>query len=189
MNEQVPTAVPSTDAPAAPALKPKKVSESATTMTQMVMPNDTNPMGNLMGGNLLCWMDIACAICAGKHCETHVVTASVDHVSFQKPIRVGEVVTLEAHVTRAFNTSVEVIVEVFACDIKGHNVRRCNSAFFTFVALDGHNGSPVPVPPVLPLTEIEQQRYESAPRRRELRLLLGGRIKPEDALEIRHLFT
>jgi len=158
-------------------------------MTQMVMPNDTNPMGNLMGGNLLRWMDIACGICAGKHCEAHVVTASVDQVSFQKPIRVGEVVTLEASVTRAFNTSVEIIVEVFASDIKGHNSRRCNTAYYTFVALDGENGKPVPVPPLLPLNEIEQQRFESAPKRRELRLVLSGRLKPDDALEIKGLFT
>ncbi len=170
-------------------MKPKKVSDSSTVMTQMVMPNDTNPMGNLMGGNLLRWMDIACGICAGKHCEAHVVTASVDQVSFRLPIRVGEVVTLEAAVTRAFNTSVEVIVEVYACDIKGHNTRRCNTAYYTFVALDGENGSPVAVPEILPLSEIEHQRYDSAPRRRELRLILSGRLKPEDAPEIRNLFV
>ncbi len=170
-------------------MKAKKVSESNTVMTEMVMPNDTNPMGNLMGGNLLRWMDIACGICAGKHCEAHVVTASVDQVSFQRPIRVGEVVTLEASVTRAFNTSVEIIVEVFACDIKGHNARRCNTAYYTFVALDGENGSPVAVPPLTPLNEIEQQRYDTAPRRRELRLMLSGRMKPEDAHEIKSLFA
>jgi acyl-CoA hydrolase len=165
-------------------LKTKRVSESKTIMTEMVMPNDTNPMGNLMGGNLLRWMDIACGICAGKHCEAHVVTASVDHVSFQKPIRVGDVVTLEASVTRTFRTSVEIYVEVFANDIKGGNARRCNHAYFTFVGLD-EEGHPIPIPPVLPLTEIEQQRYDSAPRRREVRLMLGGRLKPEDASEIR----
>jgi acyl-CoA hydrolase len=170
-------------------LKAKKVSESHTVMTQMVMPNDTNPMGNLMGGNLLRWMDIACGICAGKHCEAHVVTASVDQVSFQKPIRVGEVVTLEASVTRAFNTSVEIIVEVFASDIKGQNTRRCNTAYYTFVALDGENGQPISVSPLLPLNEIEQQRYTSAPKRRELRLVLSGRLKPDDALEIKSLFA
>lgn len=168
-------------------LKPKRVSESKTVMTEMVMPNDTNPMGNLMGGNLLRWMDIASGICAGKHCEAHVVTASVDHVSFQKPIRVGDVVSLEASVTRAFNSSVEIFVEVFASDIKGGNARRCNHAYYTFVGLD-EEGHPVPAPPVLPLTEIEQQRYDSAPRRREVRLILGGRMKPEDAKEIKAYF-
>lgn len=156
-------------------------------MTEMVMPNDTNPMGNLMGGNLLRWMDIASSICAGKHCEAHVVTASVDHVSFQKPIRVGDVVTLEASVTRAFRTSVEIFVEVFANDIKGGNARRCNHAYYTFVGMSDE-GHPIPVPPVLSLTEIEQQRYDSAPRRREVRLILSGRMKPEEANEIKAYF-
>lgn len=161
--------------------RPKKVIDSKTVMTEMIMPNDTNPMGNLMGGNLLRWMDIACGICAGKHTEAHVVTASVDHVSFEKPIRVGDIVTIEASVTRAFRTSIEVYVEVFAADIKGLNPRRCNHAYFTFVALNEENGTPVPVPVLIPLTEIEQQRYESAPRRREVRLILSGRIKPSEA--------
>lgn len=168
-------------------LKSRRVSESRTVMTEMVMPNDTNPMGNLMGGNLLRWMDIASGICAGKHCEAHVVTASVDHVSFQKPIKVGDIVTLEATVTRAFRTSVEIYVEVFANDIKGGNARRCNHAYYTFVGLND-DGKPTPVPPVLPLTEIEQQRYDSAPRRREVRLILSGRMKPEQSIEIRSLF-
>jgi acyl-CoA hydrolase len=158
-------------------------------MTEMVMPNDTNFMGNLMGGNLLRWMDIASAICAGKHCEAHVVTASVDHVSFQKSIKVGEVVSIEASVTRAFNTSVEVYIEIFAADIKGHNPRRCNHAYYTFVALDEINGKPIKSPPVIPLNEIEQQRFDSAPRRRELRLILSGRLKPEESVEIRSLFV
>lgn len=170
------------------SLIPKRVTASHTVMTEMIMPNDANPMGNLMGGNLLRWMDIACGICAGKHCERHVVTASVDHVSFKKPIRVGDVITLEASVTRAFNTSVEVFVEVYAADIKGHNPRRCNSAYYTFVALDQENGQPAPVPPVLPVTEAEQMRYDAAPRRREMRLILAGRLQPKDAPEIRALF-
>ena len=168
-------------------LKAKKVSDSRTVMTEMVMPNDTNPMGNLMGGNLLRWMDIASGICAGKYCEAHVVTASVDHVSFQKPIRLGDVITLEATVTRAFRTSVEIHVEVFANDIKGGNPRRCNHAYYTFVGMDD-DGNPQTVPPVLPLTEIEQQRFDSASKRREMRLILSGRIKPEEATEFRALF-
>ena len=168
-------------------LKAKKVSDSRTVMTEMVMPNDTNPMGNLMGGNLLRWMDIASGICAGKHCEAHVVTASVDHVSFQKPIRLGDVITLEATVTRAFRTSGEIHVEVFANDIKGGNPRRCNHAYYTFVGMDD-DGNPQTVPPVLPLTEIEQQRFDSASKRREMRLILSGRIKPEEATEFRALF-
>jgi acyl-CoA hydrolase len=104
-------------------MQAKKVSESRTIMTEMVMPNDTNPMGNLMGGNMLKWMDIVAAICAGKHCNAQVVTVSVDHVSFQKPIYKGDIVTLEACVTRAFNSSIEIFVEVFAADMKGSNPR------------------------------------------------------------------
>jgi acyl-CoA hydrolase len=169
-------------------LKGKRVTASSTTMTEMIMPNDTNPMGNLMGGNLLRWMDIVCGICAGKHCERHVVTASVDHVSFKKAIKVGDVITLEASVTRAFRSSVEVFVEVYATDIKGHNPRRCNSAYYTFVGLDQENGKPVEIPQVVPVTEIEQQRFDAAPRRREMRLILGGRLKPENAPGIRALF-
>ena len=169
-------------------IKGKKVGDSKSVMTEMIMPNDTNPMGNLMGGNLLRWMDIISGICAGKHCEAHVVTASVDHVSFTKPIHVGDVITLEASVTRAFRTSVEVYVEVFAANIKGQSPRRSNHAYFSFVALDDEKKKPIPVPPVIPLTEIEQQRYDSAPRRRELRLVLGGRLKPENAIAIRTFF-
>ncbi|MEL6865803.1 MAG: acyl-CoA thioesterase [Bacteroidota bacterium] len=167
----------------------KKVSESRTIMTEMIMPNDANPIGNLMGGNLLRWMDIVGGICAGKHSEAHVVTASVDHVSFQKPIHIGDVITIEACVTRAFNTSLEIYVEVFAADVKGKNNRMSNHAYFTFVALDDEERKPCKVRPVLPLTREEQQLYDGAMKRRELRLLLSGRIKPEEASEIKNLFT
>ena len=95
----------------------KKVNDSKTTMTELVMPNDTNPLHNLMGGNLMRWMDVVAGVCAGKHCEAHVVTASVDHVSFTKPIYKGDIVTLESAVTRTFNSSLEVYVEVFAADM------------------------------------------------------------------------
>lgn len=168
--------------------KGKKVSDSLTVMTEMVMPNDTNPLGNLMGGNLMRWMDIVASICAGKHCEAHVVTASVDHVSFHRPIPLGDVVTLNARVTRAFNTSVEVFVEVFAANMKGGDPRKCNHAYFTFVGIDDETKKPCEVPPVIPLTNEEQQLYESAIRRREVRLVLSGRMKPKDASEIRAFF-
>jgi acyl-CoA hydrolase len=167
-------------------MTPKKVSESSTTMTQMVMPNDTNPLGNMMGGNLLRWMDIAAGICAGKHSAAYVVTASVDHVSFKRPIHMGEVVTMVASVTRAFTTSMEIYVEVFSTDIKGGNTRRCNHAYYTFVALDDQRQKPVPVPPILPLTAEEEKHFVEALKRRELRLMLSGRIKPEQAEEIRN---
>lgn len=132
-------------------------------MTELIMPNDTNAMGNLMGGYLMRWMDICCAVCAGKHCESHVVTAAVDHISFQNPIRLGDVITLEACVTRAFTTSVEIFVEVFANDIKGQQPRRCNHAYFTFVALDDKKKTPVAVPPVLPLSSEEQHSTKVPP--------------------------
>jgi acyl-CoA hydrolase len=168
-------------------LKPKKVNESKTIMTEMVMPNDTNPAGNLMGGNLMRWMDIVAAIAAGKHTESYVVTAAVDHVSFQKPIMVGDVVTLEATVTRAFNTSVEIYVEVLANDVKGGNPRRCNHAYFTFVGLDDDR-KPKTIPQVIPLSAEEEKLFESALRRRQVRLILSGRMKPDDALELKALF-
>ncbi len=169
-------------------MKGKKVSESKTVMTEIVMPNDTNPLHNLMGGNLMRWMDIASGVCAGKHCEAHVVTASVDHVSFSIPIKMGEVITITASVTRAFNTSVEIYVEVFTSNIKGGDSRMSNHAFFTFVAVDDDSGKPIEVPQLLPLTRDEQQMYEGALRRRELRLILGGRMKPEDASNLKLLF-
>lgn len=169
-------------------MEAKKVSESKTIMTEMIMPNDTNPLGNLMGGNLLRWMDIAGGICAGKHCEKHTVTASVDHVSFQKPILVGDVITIEASVTRAFTSSVEVYVEVFAADIKGKNNRLCNHAYYTFVGLDDETRRPTQIPAVLPLSKDEQQQHESALRRREVRLVLSKRMKPEEASNLKELF-
>ncbi len=169
-------------------LKAKKVNDSKTIMTEMVMPNDANPLGNLMGGNLLRWMDIAGGICAGKHCEAHVVTASVDNVSFSKPIKVGDVITIEASVTRAFTTSVEIYVEVMASDIKGGNPRRCNHAYYTFVALEDVTLKPIPVPQVIPLSSEEEKLFESASRRREVRLILSGRMKPEEATDLKSLF-
>lgn len=170
-------------------LRPKKVNDSRTVMTEMVMPNDTNPISNLMGGNLLRWMDIVAGICAGKHAESYVVTASVDNVSFDKPIHNGDVVTLEARVTRAFNTSLEIFVEVTAADIKGGHHRKCNHAFFTFVAVDPETGSPQKVPELIALTNDEQNLYEGASRRRELRLVLSGRMKANDANDLKKIFS
>ncbi len=167
----------------------KKVSQSKTIMTEMVMPNDTNAMGNLMGGNLMKWMDIVAAICAGKHCQAQVVTVSVDHVSFQKPIKQGDIVTLEASVTRAFNTSIEIYVEVFASNMKGENPRRCNNAYLTFVALSDVDNSPIQVPKVIPLSGEELKQYEEADRRRELRLILSGKMKPEDSKQLKLLLN
>jgi acyl-CoA hydrolase len=170
-------------------MQAKRVSESFTVMTEMIMPNDTNPLGNLMGGNLMRWMDIAGGICAARHANKDVVTVSVDHVSFQKPIHTGDVITLQACVTRAFSTSIEIYVEVFAAGMKGDNQRKCNDAYLTFVALNEDNMKPCSVPPVLALTGEEQDRYDGALRRRELRLVLGGRMKVQDATNLKALFV
>lgn len=166
----------------------KKVSDSYTTFTQIVMPNDTNPMNNLMGGNLLKWMDIACGICAGKHARKVAVTAAVDNVSFNRPVKTGDVVTIEAQVTRSFNSSMEIFVEVFKENIR-HNQEKvkCNEAYYTFVALDD-DGRPCPVPEIIPETDLEKHRFERALRRRELRLILAGRMKPEEAQELKSIF-
>lgn len=166
-------------------LAPKKVSDSRTVMTEMIMPNDTNPIHNLMGGNLMRWMDIAAGICAGRHCERYVVTVSVDNVSFEQPIPLGDVITLECVVTRAFTTSVEVYVEVFSSDIKGKNTRRCNDAYFTFVAVDDKDKRPLPVPGLLALTSEEKKRYNEAMKRRQMRLLSAGRLSKEEAQKLK----
>lgn len=165
----------------------KKVSDSYTVFTEIVMPNDTNPMNNLMGGNLLKWMDIACGICGGKHANRIVVTAAVDNVSFTRPIKIGDIVTVHAQVTRAFNTSMEIFVEVYKENFRASEKVKCNEAFYTFVALD-EDGRPVEVAELIPETEDEQRKYIGAMRRRELRLILAGRMKPEEAKELKAIF-
>ncbi|MBX2816638.1 MAG: acyl-CoA thioesterase [Saprospiraceae bacterium] len=167
----------------------KRSSDSKTTMTQLVMPNDTNYLGNLMGGNLMKWMDIVGAMCAMRHTETSVVTASVDNISFSSPIHLGEITTLTACITRVFNTSLEVYVEVYAEDVQAGTKRRCNDAYLTFVSLDAANKKPSPTTPIVPETEMEQERYDAALRRRQLRLILGGRMKPEEADDLAALFN
>ncbi|MGF1532416.1 MAG: acyl-CoA thioesterase [Bernardetiaceae bacterium] len=167
--------------------KEKYPSESLTTMVQMVMPNDTNPLNNLMGGKLMEFMDIAAAIAAQRHSHRVVVTASVDNVSFERPIAMGQVVTLEAKVTRAFNSSMEVFVQATAEDIISGKKVSTNKAFLTFVAVD-QVGNPIQVPSVVPQSQEEQVLFEGALRRRQLRLVLAGRIKPSEATELRALF-
>lgn len=169
-------------------MKSKTPTNSLTTMNELVLPNDTNPLNNLMGGRLLHWMDIAAAISAQKHCNRVVVTASVDNVSFQHPIKLGDVVTLNAKVTRAFNTSVEVRLVVWAENIPSGEKIKSNEAYYTFVALD-EKGKTVPVPGITPETEKEQELFDGALRRRQLRLILGGKMNPDDATELKALFT
>lgn len=164
--------------------KGKPIKDSKTTMTELVMPNDTNPLGNLMGGNLLRWMDVGAGICAAKHCESLVVTVSVDLVSFDQPILLGEVVTLEISATRAFNTSIEINVQVYASNFAGGGTRKCNSAYFTFVALN-EDRTPRQIPKVMPITDEEVRLYDGALRRRQVRLIQAGKLAPKDATEIR----
>lgn len=166
----------------------KVPSFSKTIMNELVLPNDTNTLQNLMGGRLLHWMDIVAAITAQKHSGKIVVTASVDTVSFSKSIKLGDVVTLEAQVSRAFNSSMEIHINVWAENIPSGEKFKSNEAYYTFVALD-RNGSPVKVPDLKPETEEEQKRYEGALRRRQLRLVLAGKMKPDEATELKALFT
>jgi acyl-CoA hydrolase len=168
-------------------LKPKKAHESEVTMTEMVLPNDTNTLNNLMGGRLLQWMDICAAIAAQKHSNRIVVTASVDNVSFSEPIKLGNIVTMRAKVTRGFNSSMEVYIEVWAEDIPAGRRVSTNRAFYTFVAVD-QNGRPIEVPELVPETDEELELYASALRRRQLRLVLGGRMNPHEATELKALF-
>lgn len=166
----------------------KKASESFTIMNELVLPNDTNTFGNLMGGRLMYWMDIAGGIAAGKHCNAPSMTASVDNLSFKNPIKLGNIVHIEAKVSRAFNTSMEVFLKVWGEDTLHQYRYESNEAYFTFVALDP-NGKPRPVAKLIPETDEEIKLYEGALRRRQVRLILGGKMKPDDANELKALFT
>ena len=140
-----------------------------------------------MGGNLLHWMDVAAAISANRHCRRVVVTAAVNNVSFQKPIKLGEIVIIESQVTRSFKSSMEVYLEVFVESTLTGVKSRCNEAMYTFVAVD-QQGTPIEVPKTLPETKEEEQRFDGALRRRQLRLILAGKMKPSDATELKALF-
>ena len=169
-------------------MKAKTPSESMTTMSELILPNDTNTLGNLMGGRLMHWMDIAAAMAAMKHCNCPVVTASADNISFENPVKLGNVVTIEAKVTRAFSTSMEVYLKVHGEDLPTQFKYLSNEAYMTFVFLDP-NGNPRRVPELLPESDEEKRRFDGALRRRQLRLILSGRMKPEDATELKKLFT
>jgi acyl-CoA hydrolase len=165
----------------------KTPKESHTIMNELVLPNDTNTLNNLMGGRLLHWMDIAAAISAQKHCNRIVVTASVDNVSFKHSIKLGDVITIEAKVSRAFTTSVEVRLDVWAQNIPSGTSVKSNEAYYTFVALD-KEGNKINVPELLPETAEEIILYDGALRRRQLRLILGGKMHPDEATELKALF-
>lgn len=164
----------------------KTPQDSFASMMEIVLPNDTNSLHNLRGGKILHWMDICSAISAGRHAEAVVVTVSVDHVSFQNPIKMGDVVTITSKVTRAFNTSIETKIEVWAENLPTKTKYQCNTAYYTFVALDS-NSKPKKVAPIYPQTPEEQKEFDMAVQRRELRLLLAGRIKASEATELQSL--
>lgn len=165
----------------------KTPKESYTVTTEQVLPDDTNPLNTLFGGRLLQWIDITAGIAAHRHSSRICVTASINNVSFNTPVKLGDIVTLEAKVSRTFNTSIEVFTDVWVEDRLTAKRAKCNEAILTFVALD-QNGKPVPVPPVLPESAEEKLRFEGALRRRQLSLILGGRMKPDDATELKALF-
>ncbi|HEX7869499.1 MAG TPA: acyl-CoA thioesterase [Chryseobacterium sp.] len=168
--------------------KIKKASESLTVMTNIVLPNDTNQLRNLFGGELLARMDRCASISATRHCERRVVTASVNHVSFDHPIPEGGIVVMESKVSRAFGTSMEIYVDVWLDDPINHKKIQTNKGIYTFVAVDEFN-RPIPIPQMEPETELEVERFDAALRRKELSLILSGRMKPTDSVELKKLFS
>ena len=168
-------------------LKKKTPAETLAINTEIVLPNDTNALGNLMGGKLLHWMDVVSAVSAHRLCKRVVVTASVNNVAFNMPIKLGSIVTLEAKVSRSFSSSMEVFIDVFVEDrVSGERVKS-NEAIYTFVAVD-QMGNPIGVPEVEPETKEERARFNGALRRRQLSLILAGKMKPNDATELKALF-
>jgi acyl-CoA hydrolase len=168
-------------------MKSKRALDTLAITTHIVLPNDTNTLGNLFGGQLLAWMDVIASVSAHRHCKRVVVTASVNHVSFQKPIKHASIVTLEAKVSRSFNSSMEIFVDVFVEDQVTGEKEKCNEAIYTFVAVD-QNGGPIQVPELIPESEEEKSRYDGALRRKQLSLILAGKMKPSEATELRKIF-
>ncbi len=169
-------------------MEPRKASQSLTILTDLVLPSETNPLNNLFGGELLARMDRAASIAARRHCRRITVTASVNHVAFNKSIPLGSVVTVEAKISRAFNSSMEIYLDVWVEDRESGNRSKANEAIYTFVAVD-ESGRPVEVPAVIAETELEKERFEGALRRKQLSLVLAGKMKPNDATELKALFT
>lgn len=168
-------------------MQAKTPEESKTILTDLVLPSETNPLNNLFGGELLARMDRAASIAARRHSRRIVVTASVNHVAFNKAVPLGSVVTVEAKVSRAFKSSMEIYIDVWVEDRESGQRSKANEAIYTFVAVD-ETGTPVNVPPIEPETELEKKRYEAALRRKQLSLVLAGKMKPGDATELKALF-
>ena len=156
-------------------------------MTDMVLPSETNPLNNLFGGELLARMDRAASIAARRHSRRITVTASVNHVAFNRTVPLGSVLTVEAKISRAFHTSMEVYIDVWMEDRFSRERTKANEAIYTFVAVDDA-GNPTEVPPLKPETALEQERFEGALRRRQLSLVLAGKMNPHDATELKALF-
>lgn len=169
-------------------MKAKLVSESTTLTTDLVLTGETNPLNNMFGGELLARMDRTAGITARRHSRRICVTASVNHVAFNRPIPLGSVVTVEAKVSRAFKSSMEIYLDVWIEDRENGSKQKANEAIYTFVAVDDM-GSPVTVPEVIPETALEKQRYEAALRRKQLSLVLAGKMKAADATELKALFN
>ncbi|MFT5216582.1 MAG: acyl-CoA hydrolase [Glaciecola sp.] len=168
-------------------MQAKHPEDSKTIMTDLVLPSETNPLNNLFGGELLARMDRAASIAARRHSRRIVVTASVNHVAFNKSVPLGSVVTVEAKVSRAFKTSMEVYIDVWIDDRESGEKTKANEAIYTFVAVD-ESGNPIKIPAIVPVTEVEKLRFEGALRRKQLSLVLAGKMKPNDATELKALF-
>ncbi|MEO1009817.1 MAG: acyl-CoA thioesterase [Bacteroidota bacterium] len=168
-------------------MQAKRPNDSRTIMTDMVLPSETNPLNNLFGGELLARMDRAASIAARRHSRRITVTASVNHVAFNHSVPVGSVLTVEAAVSRAFTTSMEVYIDVWMEDRYNGKRTKANEAIYTFVAVD-ETGKPTEVPPLAPETPLERERYAAALRRKQLSLVLAGKMKPNEATELKALF-
>ena len=165
----------------------KTPSDSRTIMTDMVLPSETNPLNNLFGGELIASMDRATSIAEGGHRRQITVTAAVNHVAFNDSVPLGSVGTGEAAIYIAFESSREVFSDVWIEDRSSRERTKANEAIYTFVAVDS-NGRPVEVPPLKPETDLEKERYDAALRRKQLSLVLAGKMNPQDATELKALF-
>ncbi|HET8809428.1 MAG TPA: acyl-CoA thioesterase [Flavobacteriaceae bacterium] len=168
-------------------MQPKFPKDSRTIVTDLVLPSETNPLNNLFGGELLARMDRAASIAARRHSRRIVVTASVNHVAFNRAVPLGSVVTIEAQVSRAFKTSMEIYMDVWIEDRESGLRSKANEAIYTFVAVD-EMGSPVQIPELVPETKLEKERFAAALRRKQLSLVLAGKMKPNEATELKALF-
>lgn len=169
-------------------MQTKFPSESLTVLTDLVLPSETNPLNNLFGGELLARMDRAASIAARRHSRRITVTASVNHVAFNRAIPLGSVVTVEAKVSRSFKSSMEIYIDVWIEDRESGSKTKANEAIYTFVAVD-ETGRPVEVPQIIPQTDEEKSRFDAALRRKQLSLVLAGKMKPDEATELKALFT